>query len=112
MNRNEPSPSRTLQPPEWALLALAYCEPSGLHPAQPLRQLAQAYWVELGGTIVLNMVNDIAPMIHHWPPLSIRALEPAVSPRNEAEQAFSSLVVWVAFAVASWRPLGLDPLTP
>jgi hypothetical protein len=113
MNFAEPSAIRTLHPPEWLLLALAYEELSGLHPRQEFLQDPQAYCAEFGGTTVLNTKYAVAPTIHHCPRLSARPLLPVVKALNDAVQVFRSVWAWPGFAKASARVIvGALPVTP
>ena len=64
MNFTLPSAKATLQPPEWALVALVKAAESGEQSGQPWRQVCQRYCVELGGAIVLNKVMPVSPQPH------------------------------------------------
>src|SRR5262249_16647910 len=62
-----PSANRKLAPPGWLLLAFWYCPSAAVLCTVPSKHQVNVYWLEVGGTIVLNEAKPPTFSAHRNP---------------------------------------------
>src|ERR1700733_4916630 len=101
MKRTPPSQNRKLAPPGWLLLAFWYCPAVELFDVTaPSEHQPNGYWVELGGTIVLNTPKLGSFCAHRIPLMLVAALVAGI--RKAAAQFWRSVKTPAEFVDASW----------